>query len=504
MRSRNKIVQDCSSSDASQPITKVDNGSVTLIKGYEKFKCKARCLFHERDRKYKGSEWRTIKKTKFPCDFIETDCKFQNVSKKYIHMQIEEKKSPKEMSVLKRENYPDVHLIVLDSVASSQLIRALPRTANFLLNGMDAVQFRKLNRVGDNSRPNGFVTLLGKTTEPVVRTLMKLKTIEPDLDYTKFCSNYIDDKTYIPVNYRSAGYKHALSVKDNEELPEQFICEAFIPCTVVAKYANVQKSARLSERNRRSMGESRENLKQNSPKFSLSWIADLAHNDAGGLYKGDYALYNFFFKNRKALSNSFIFFFGDHGGRFGRIFDENSRGSSLLRRFQAEQRRNCKTLPIPFQYCICQYEKKDVTDNALKQSLGQFAAKELASFLETQNVSSTCEEIKLQKAVEAKQYLSTKIKNLGSNTSFFEVTFEVAAPAKGKFQIPIRKEQGHLNLEGALFQRMDRLLGASVEDRLYRENADLFDYCPFEIPDPWHKSIAQYVDVKYGFETNIT
>ncbi|EYB89501.1 hypothetical protein Y032_0231g3010 [Ancylostoma ceylanicum] len=202
---------------------------------------------------------------------------------------------------------------------------------------MDAVQFRKLNKVGSNSRPNGYVTLLGKTTEPVVRTLMKLKTIEPDLDYTKFCSNYLDDKTYIPVNYRSAGYKT--------------------------------------------------------------------------FHAEDYIATLLYYPNCRGLKYNIL----DHYYR----------------------------------------------DEALKQSLGQFAAEELASLLYTQNVTSECEEIKLQK-VEAKQYLSRKINNLCSNTNFFEVTFEVAAPAKGKFQIPIRKEQGHLDLGGALFKRMDR----------YGENGD--------------------------------
>ncbi|RCN39014.1 hypothetical protein ANCCAN_15048 [Ancylostoma caninum] len=119
-----------------------------------------------------------------------------------------------------------------------------------------------------------------------------------------------------------------------------------------------------------------------------------------------------------------------------KIFDKNFRGSSLLRQFQAGKRRNCKTLPIPFQYCICQYEKMDVTDEALKQILGQFAVEQLTSLLEAQNVTSKCEEINLRK-VEAKQYQSSKINNLGNNTSFFEVTFEVAAPAKGKFQVSV-------------------------------------------------------------------
>ncbi|EPB79243.1 hypothetical protein ANCCEY_01666 [Ancylostoma ceylanicum] len=111
------------------------------------------------------------------------------------------------MPVPKRKIYPDVHLIVLDSVASTHFIRALPRTANFLVNGMDAVQFRKLNKVGWNSRPNGFATLLGKITEPVVRTLMGLQTIEPDLNQTELCSKYLDNETYIPMEYRRAGYK---------------------------------------------------------------------------------------------------------------------------------------------------------------------------------------------------------------------------------------------------------------------------------------------------------
>ncbi|KIH67757.1 hypothetical protein ANCDUO_01910 [Ancylostoma duodenale] len=72
---------------------------------------------------------------------------------------------------------------------------------------MDAIVFRKLNKVGYNSRPNAFAALVGKSTEPVVRTLMKQKTIEPDMSYTDLCSNYIDSETFIPLQYQKAGYK---------------------------------------------------------------------------------------------------------------------------------------------------------------------------------------------------------------------------------------------------------------------------------------------------------
>ncbi|KAK6057451.1 hypothetical protein COOONC_05031, partial [Cooperia oncophora] len=54
-----------------------------------------------------------------------------------------------------------------------------------------------------------------------------------------------------------------------------------------------------------------------SPKFSLTWFVDLAHDNTKLLYRSDYELYDFFLKNRDALNNSFIFFFGDHGPRFG-------------------------------------------------------------------------------------------------------------------------------------------------------------------------------------------
>ncbi|KAK5968817.1 hypothetical protein GCK32_018630, partial [Trichostrongylus colubriformis] len=60
------------------------------------------------------------------------------------------------------------------------------------------------------------------------------------------------------------------------------------------------------------------NAYKGSPKFSLSWYVWLTHDDTKDLYPSDYAIYNFYLKNRDALNNSFIFFFGDHGPRLGK------------------------------------------------------------------------------------------------------------------------------------------------------------------------------------------
>ncbi|KAK6039232.1 hypothetical protein COOONC_23264, partial [Cooperia oncophora] len=52
--------------------------------------------------------------------------------------------------------------MVLDSVASTQIIRGLPRTINFLTKGMEAVEFLKFNKVGSNSKPNAFPMFYGE------------------------------------------------------------------------------------------------------------------------------------------------------------------------------------------------------------------------------------------------------------------------------------------------------------------------------------------------------
>ncbi|KAK6049793.1 hypothetical protein COOONC_12702 [Cooperia oncophora] len=89
--------------------------------------------------------------------------------------------------------------MVIDSVASTQLIRGLPRTVNFLLHGMEAIEFRKFNKVGSNSRPNAFAAL--------VESQLNLPTIPADLTYDQYCRRYLDNESYVPLMYKKAGYK---------------------------------------------------------------------------------------------------------------------------------------------------------------------------------------------------------------------------------------------------------------------------------------------------------
>ncbi|KAK6034341.1 hypothetical protein COOONC_28155 [Cooperia oncophora] len=83
--------------------------------------------------------------------------------------------------------------------------RSLPKTLEFLKKEMGGVQMDFLNKVADNSRPNGFPLLFGKSLEQVGRVGRPPEA--PDWNNTKICEEYLDKYPYIPEEYRKKGYK---------------------------------------------------------------------------------------------------------------------------------------------------------------------------------------------------------------------------------------------------------------------------------------------------------
>ncbi|KHJ87807.1 hypothetical protein OESDEN_12410 [Oesophagostomum dentatum] len=231
---------------------------------------------------------------------------------------------------------------------------------------MDAVEFRMLNKVGANTRPNAFPLLLGKTTETVDRSVMNLEEIKPDFSEQQFCRTYLDNELYIPKEYLDAGYMFSNS----------FIIFLGDHGPRFGKEAN----ARVNDAEQRNpflyivipehlrYSPMHEQLVQNSEEL-------LTHHDLHATLKD--ILYF------QPASNFTELEF--------KVFDSNKRGSSVLRRYEEGVKRSCKTLPIPFQYCICQYVTSKVDDKELKWELGSFAADQLDLILKSEGVSSMCE-----------------------------------------------------------------------------------------------------------------
>ncbi|VDO30044.1 unnamed protein product [Heligmosomoides polygyrus] len=86
------FLKDCTPNATLEPITDLVNGTVVLKKGKEKFQCQARCIEYVGDNEYSLSNWSSINEIAFKCDFVETNCSLNNITNRYIHMQIVEQK----------------------------------------------------------------------------------------------------------------------------------------------------------------------------------------------------------------------------------------------------------------------------------------------------------------------------------------------------------------------------------------------------------------------------
>ncbi|KAK5972140.1 hypothetical protein GCK32_016833, partial [Trichostrongylus colubriformis] len=110
-----------------------------------------------------------------------------------------------------RSSLPNVYIVIIDSTSAFMAKRSLPKTMEFLKKNIGAVQMEFLNKVGDNSRPNGFPLVFGKSIEKIGRVGRPPEA--PDWDNNKICQKWLDDQPYILEEYRKKGYK-TLSATD--------------------------------------------------------------------------------------------------------------------------------------------------------------------------------------------------------------------------------------------------------------------------------------------------
>ncbi|KAJ1351289.1 hypothetical protein KIN20_007275 [Parelaphostrongylus tenuis] len=139
-----------------EPLTDLVGAQVQVNEKGKGYKCKARCIFPDGDRRYIVDEWIMLPSTKiFECDVVETMCLKNSTAESFLHSQIYEQKNAQKISK------PDVYLFIIDSASSFMVKRSLPKTLAYL-KSMGGVQMEFLNKVGENSKPNGFPLVFGK------------------------------------------------------------------------------------------------------------------------------------------------------------------------------------------------------------------------------------------------------------------------------------------------------------------------------------------------------
>ncbi|XGW07766.1 hypothetical protein V3C99_010706 [Haemonchus contortus] len=452
-----------------KPFTTLHRGRVYHTNEAKNYSCQARCLYNDHDTNYTADPWVDIAiENIFKCDIVETECALgENLKEAYIHMQIYESNSTTQSKPSVKDR-PHLFLIILDSVSSFMAKRSLPRTIDYLKREFEAVYMEFLNKVGYNSKTNGFPLFFGKSIEGGLRKLVGLPPLIPDWDHTKECYEYLDSHPYYLEEYRKSGYKTMVAVDYEVGVVYYPRCKGFDRSEADHMWRafdlRVKESDHLwrafnnhcSERHLE-MFEFMEkfmNAYKGIPKASHMWLANLAHDWLVGLYHADVQFLDFFKRNKKHFDNAFLFFMGDHGPRKGGILEvklgryENlnpflmvsipksyrntaihkqlrnksrelmtnfdlhatfmdilevqmksnfsdtsyrepqDSGSSLFREWRGP--RNCRTLPIPSQYCICQYNWTDQVDVTVQKELGIFLANELERHLVQEGLGTLC------------------------------------------------------------------------------------------------------------------
>ncbi|CAJ0584613.1 unnamed protein product, partial [Mesorhabditis spiculigera] len=297
--------------------------------------CQARCLYYVRPRELGRGNWVNLTRGKFEpmnCDWIHSECYLKsNLSDAFLHNQIyrNNSKTSQASTSAPSSRRPDVILIVLDSVAMTQAERSLPKTLDFLVNEMGGVLWPFLNRVGENSMVNAFAFLHGKR----IRTVMKYtgEELAPEWNRDKYCYQYRDNDTGVVTDYGKRGYKTLFGCETSYgDIWASPNCKGYSyqPTHHHAEPASLAWTwPSLSDRMRAGCWETHHWLLDylsnflkaypEDPKLGFLWPSHLAHDDPNELLHADVDFKRWFQDNRELLSQSFIFFMGDHGPRFG-------------------------------------------------------------------------------------------------------------------------------------------------------------------------------------------
>ncbi|KJH42484.1 hypothetical protein DICVIV_11524 [Dictyocaulus viviparus] len=268
------------------PLTALKNGRLSLGKRAANYQCHARCISHVDERNYRYENWTSLPSSEiFTCDIIETLCVSGFRTEGFLHSQIYEHPPDDNAN---DGTLPNVYIIIIDSVSSSMAKRSLSKSISFLKERMGGTLMEFLNRVGVNSKPNGFPLIFGKSIEAVNRDTVAAPSSIEDWNEPVICREFLDKYDHHLKQFKFYGYKTMIAQDGGAGI-------AFYPNCSGFKRTEADHMWRY--------------------EIGQIWPTLLAHDSLKNLYHADEQFLTFFKNNEKVLENAFVFFMGDHGPR---------------------------------------------------------------------------------------------------------------------------------------------------------------------------------------------
>ncbi|KAH7698649.1 Protein R03G8.3, partial [Aphelenchoides avenae] len=362
-------------------ITWMSRGYVVLNETYKKngTKCDFRCVHPKDDYAVLYSEWKDIWYAP-DCDIVEVRCKNSSgdIFYEYLHEQIYKRMdygktrewqtttAPwQKIDIVQPPDFgpengkgkrrpPDVHIILFDSVSSPQFYRSMRKTVHVLREEFGAVPFKFHNKVGLNSRPNGYALLLGKQGYQLEGSPLN-EAHPPKVDMDTWCGLYLEKEPFIGYEFQKAGYKTMMSedwalgvfnwpscygfakspvdhymrqVRAMKELvtlvPGPISASRLIPSIIAqiaystpfqlrveggccresnwSLYYNVYRDS-CKEPHHYQLDYLKDFIDayDDEPKWSITWMSYVAHNDINGLYHVDHEWHRFLRNYKKQV-----------------------------------------------------------------------------------------------------------------------------------------------------------------------------------------------------------
>ncbi|EFO99645.1 hypothetical protein CRE_24838 [Caenorhabditis remanei] len=315
-----------------EPWTQLVNSTWRVV-NEEAELCLARCIEGVRaSREVTFGKW--ITPGYVDCEFLEAVC-WESGGEEvygYIHTQIIPK-PPTPPLPLHKSPPPNVFFLMIDSLSTGMAKRSLPKFLKYFQSEFNGIQFPYVNRVGENSHPNGVSLWFGKSVESGQK--VSGERIDADWNAVDKCHRYIDNETHLFKQFKDHGYTTLLTEDSINQLMDSHpFCKGFLnkpvdhmfrPFTSVYEEYGMDitrqhlKGHLCREIHEAAMEywEQAMNAYRDRPLFAFTWLIDLAHEYPDGPVRFDDYLTQFFERNREILDDSFIFISGDHGIRVG-------------------------------------------------------------------------------------------------------------------------------------------------------------------------------------------